>query len=166
LGCSEEVLVWSVCSLVALLVSLWLIVRGLTVPVSVWSAFPMVVFLLMGNPLREHLSQGQLNLALLALLTGAWAAERSGRPGVAGIFLGVATALKLFPGFLFLYFALMKQWRLVLAGGLALLAVSALTVGILGVESYQAYVSDVLPRIEWFRAGWNNSSLVGFWSKL
>ncbi|MBX6315121.1 MAG: hypothetical protein IRY99_19760, partial [Isosphaeraceae bacterium] len=55
---------------------------------------------------------------------------------------------------------------LVGAGALALAALTGLTVVVLGPETYRAYIQDVLPEIHWFRVGWNNASLMGFWSRL
>jgi hypothetical protein len=37
---------------------------------------------------------------------------------------------------------------------------------VLGAGTYRDYVRDVLPEIDWFRVSWNNSSLLGFWSRL
>ena len=36
----------------------------------------------------------------------------------------------------------------------------------IGIGTYESYLREVLPRVAWFRAAWNNVSLVGFWSKL
>jgi hypothetical protein len=51
------------------------------------------VLVLLYSPFRQQFSQGQLNAVLLLLITGAWAAERSARPGLAGVLLAVATAV-------------------------------------------------------------------------
>jgi hypothetical protein len=162
----DAVLAWNLISLVALCGSLLLVMRELRMPLSPWSVIPLLVLLMMCVPLWIHLAFGQLGLVLLLLITATWVAERSGRPGLAGVLLGVATAIKLFPGFLFLYFAVRRQWRALAAGALSLAAVTLLTASILGVEAYRTYVQEVLPQVSWFRAGWNNASVLGFWSKL
>jgi hypothetical protein len=109
---------------------------------------------------------GQWNLFLLLLVTGAWAADRTGRPGLAGSLLGVATAIKLFPGLFLVYFALRRRWSLVTSGIITLSALTGATAAVLGVDSYRVYCGEVLPEIQWFRVGWSNPSLVGFWSRL
>jgi hypothetical protein len=166
LSYSHALLAWNVLSLGALAASLWLIVRGLQIPFAGWSLLPILVLLWICLPLREHIIQGQLNLLILLLLTGTWTLDRSGRPFWAGTLLGVATVLKLFPGFLCVYFALRRQWTLLAGGFVAILFLSALTGAVLGFGTYAVYAQDVLPQVEWFRAGWNNASLTGFWSKL
>src|SRR6266568_5970984 len=97
-------LVWNLISLLALLASLELVRRGLGIALSIAAVFPALSLMLLCTPLFEQLQQGQLNLILLLLIVGSWSAERSGRPRLAGACLGTATALKLFPGFLILYF--------------------------------------------------------------
>jgi alpha-1,2-mannosyltransferase len=162
----DAVLVWNLVSLAALLASVCLIVQALKVPFSIWSIVPIVTLLFLCYPLREHLIEGQINLVLLLLLTGTWVAERSGRDVWAGILLGTATAIKLFPALLLLYFVLRRQWRTVASTLVSLAAITALTALVLGMETFQDYVREVLPRVAWFRVGWSNASLPGFWSKL
>jgi hypothetical protein len=162
----DAVLVWNLLSLAALGISLLWVMRGLRIPVSVWSLLPLLALFLMSVPLWVHAFYGQLGLVLLLLITGTWAAERSGKQAWAGALLAAATAIKLFPGFLFLYFVVRRQWRAVLVGVLALIALTLVTAAVLGTESYRSYVEEVLPRVRWFRAGWHNASIPGFWAKL
>jgi hypothetical protein len=162
----DAVFVWNLLSLGALGVSLWLVGRELKISWPLWSLFPAVALLLLCNPLRQQVNHGQLNLVLLLLLTGTWVAYRSGRPVWAGYLLAAATAVKLFPGFFFLFFALQRQWKIVIVGIISLAILTGLTAAILGVETYQSYIQDVLPQLQRFRSDWINASLVGFWSKL
>ncbi len=159
-------LAWNLVSLAALVASLWIVQRQLKIPLTAWSLAPLAGLFLLCYPLGEQIRMGQLTLILLLLLTGTWAAERSERPWLAGALLGSAMCIKLFPGFLFLYYALRGRWRVVAAGLVTAAALTDLTVLILGLESYRSYFVEVLPSIQWFRAGWNNDSLWGFWSRL
>jgi hypothetical protein len=163
---SDAFLAWALLSLAALALSLWIVVRQLGIRFTAWSLLPLVTLLLICSPFRQHMNQGQINLILLPLITGAWAAERSGRPGWAGVFLGLATAIKLFPGFLFVYYLLRGRWKVLWAGALSFLAVTGLTVAVLGVGTYHEYVVNVLPEVGHFRDFWLNASLPGLWSKL
>jgi hypothetical protein len=162
----EAFFAWSLFSLAALVVSLAVVVRQLGIAFSPWLLVPAATLLLLCNPLRQQINQGQLNLVLLLLITGAWAADRTGRPWQAGVWLGLATAVKLIPGFLFLYFLLRRQWKPVVAGIGAFVATTVLTAAVLGLETYQSYVTDVIPKVAEWRSGWNNSSLPGLWNKL
>jgi hypothetical protein len=156
---------WNLISLAALAVSMWLIGRGLGLKPEPWLILPAIALLLICNPLRQQVNQGQLNLVLLLLFTMIWIAESSGRQRWAGVLLGTATAIKLFPGFLFLYFLLRRRWTTVVVGVGAFAAATTLTIVILGVETYETYLSQVLPQVSVYRNLWINASLAGFWTK-
>ena len=157
---------WNLISLAALATSLWIVRHQLRIPLSPWSISPVVTLLLLCFPLWEQCRLGQRTLVLLLLVTGTWGAERSGHPWLAGSLLGTAAAIMLFPGFLLLYYALRGRWRVVAAGFIAIAGLTGLTAIVLGADCYRNYFSNVLPGIQWFRVGWNNDSLWGFWSRL
>ncbi len=163
---SSATLAWNLLSLLALGISLWLLCRGLSVGFSPWALLPLVALLLLCSPFRQQMNQGQLNLVLLLLLTLVWAAARTGRPIWAGVFLGVATAFKIFPGFLLLHFAVQKRWNIVASALIALVSITALTAAVLRPVTYTTYVADVLPQVNEFRCDWMNSSVVGLSTKL
>ncbi|MBI5758942.1 MAG: DUF2029 domain-containing protein [Planctomycetales bacterium] len=162
----NAVLAWNVLSLLLLAASLHWLVRELGIPFKAWSVMPMVTILLLSNPFRQQVNQGQFNLLLLFLLLAIWLAARSEKAWLAGTLLAVATAVKLFPGFLFLYFLLRRDWRIVAVGvtGVAVIGVAAGFA--LGWESYRTYVTEVLPQVNAYRGGWLNASLVGFCTRL
>ena len=159
-------LAWNVASLLMLAACFGIVTRQLGVPFSAWSVGPVVVLLLLCHPLWEQLRQGQLSLILLFLITGTWAAERSGRPLLAGMLLGTALSIKLIPGFLLLYYVWRGQWRVVASGLGTLALVTLSTATLFGLDAYRTYLQEVLPEVQRFRAGWDNLSLWGFWSRL
>lgn len=163
---ADAALVWNLATLALFALSLWLVARGLRIGFAAWSVFPLVAMLLICNPFRMHILQGQLSIILVVLVTGAWAAERTGRPGLAGALLGAATAFKLFPGFLVVYFAWQKQWRVVAAAAVSFAVLTGVTMAVLGVGAYRDYVNHVLPSLDKFRSSWINASVVGWWFKL
>jgi hypothetical protein len=149
----------------ALGASLWMLVRELEIPFSLRSLLPTYTMLMACSPLCTHLHEGQLGLVLLVLILGAWASDRSGRPVLTGLLLGTATAIKIFPGFLFYGFALRRQWRVLSAGAATLAAWTLLTVSTLGSQAYCDY-SVILSTLGRWRSAYYNLSLFGFWSKL
>jgi hypothetical protein len=159
-------LAWNIASLAMLGMSLWIVIRELQISLPYWSAVPALAALLLCRPLLQQLIHGQLNLVLLLLLTAAWAADRRDRPAWAGALVGTAAAIKLFPAFLFLYFAFRGRWKALTAGALMLALLTGLTIALFGPETYRIYIQEVLPQIEKFRTSWFNASLVGLWTKL
>ena len=159
-------LVWNLASLPMLMLSVLLVSRGLKIPFAPWSIFPVTVLILLCGPLHQQMRQAQLNLVLLPLVCGAWVAERSGRPRLAGALLGAAAAIKIFPAFLLAYYALRRRWAVVASGVVVLGLLTGLTAALFGWEAHRAYIRVVLPEIYWFRVCWNNNSLAGFWYRL
>ncbi len=162
----DAALAWNLLSLACLVASLWLMGRELAVTAPWWAVFPAIALALLCNPLRQQVNLGQLNLLLLLLFVGIWASARNGRPWLAGGLLGLATAVKLFPGFLFLYFALRRQGKVVAAGTASFLMLTALTAAVMGAGAYRTYVAEALPRNERSHSGWKNASIPGLWKKL
>jgi alpha-1,2-mannosyltransferase len=68
-------------------------------------------------PLQTNFEHLNMNPLLLALVVAAAADLREGRETRAGVWVGLATALKLFPGLLLAYLAFRRRWRGVAVGG-------------------------------------------------
>lgn len=166
LSYSNAWLLWSLFSLLCLGLSVWQFRRFHPSALTLWSLLPCTALLLWCNPFRQQMNQGQLNLVLLLLLAGTWAADRSERPWLAGSLLGAAMAFKLFPGYLFLYFAARRQWRPLAAGIATFLVLTVATMAVLGTQCYYDYAMIAVPSLEKYRVYWQNISLAGLWHKL
>jgi hypothetical protein len=140
--------------------------RELGIRLSLWCVIPSTTLLLVCYPFRLHLEQGQLAIALLALVIGAWVADRNGRPALAGSLLATATAIKLFPGFLFVFFLVRRRWRALAGGALTLIVLALATAAVLGGDIFAVYIREILAGVGDFRSGWGNVSLPGVWFKL
>ena len=158
---------WNLISLAALAGSLWLVLRQTGLPFSPWSLAPLMTFLLLCVPLRVHLYFGQLGARATAADQRARGQRGPiGKTGAGRHATGGCHGNKTVPRFLFLYLVLRRRWPAVRAGALSLMAFTMLTAAVLGWGTYRSYVLEVMPKISWFRAGWNNASIPGFWSKL
>jgi hypothetical protein len=65
-------------------------------------------------------------------------------PMLAGLCLGVFVPIKYYPVMILAAFALHKQWRVVLAGGIAIAGVTLVSIGVLGWQVHQIFVVDVI----------------------
>ncbi len=153
---------WNLLTFPLFLLSVWLILRELKVPLAIWSIFPAVTLLLLCRPITIHLAQGQLNFPILFLLTLAWVADRRGKPGWAGVAAGIATGLKLYPGFIFVYFLFGRRWQALFTGVLAFAAVNGIALAVLGAGEFRTYMREVVPSLQNYRSSWRNVSLSGF----
>ena len=165
----DALVVWHVVSLMCFVAGAWLFVRELTIRASwswAWWILPGLAFLALCNPWRQQFNQGQLNGVLFLLLIGTWIANRRGYAIWSGGLIGVAAAIKIFPGFLLLYLLLRREIRGVVVGLATLGLVMLLTALVLGTQTYRDYVEVVLPGLSQFRCSWVNESVVGFWHRL
>lgn len=80
----------------------------------------------------QNLGQASM-LILTCFLLALWFLRR-GRPELAGVMLTIATLIKIFPVFLLLYFALRRQWRVVLGALGSLLILLAGMVAVVGLS--------------------------------
>jgi hypothetical protein len=161
---SRAVLVWNVISLVALLGSLVIVAMVLPVPRALFlPGLALVPFCL---PVLGNLQMGQINMVLCLLLTTMWALERSGRANIAGSVLGLATAIKLFPAYLSIYYAAQQRNRPLGIALLSFLSLTLITALILGEDAYHDYITIVLPWNAEFRIFGYNISIAGLWHKL
>ncbi len=160
----DAVLVWNLLSLTTLAVSLVVIGRELGCPAAAIGP----LFLLAGfcHPVYANIHLAQWGIALGGLLVGAWVMDRRGRPALAGALIGLAMALKLFPGFLLILFVVRGQWRAVAAAIATMAAATLVTAWVLGPSVYLEYVRDVLPGQREFWGIAFNFSLNGYWHKL
>jgi len=164
LGYPNAVFVWNMISLTAFIASLSIIASKLPLPCTTLP--PTLALLPFCLPVLGNIQMGQLTLILGFLVTVMWALERSDRMGTAGLILGAATAIKLFPGYLAVYYLARRQFRALLAASLSFLLLTLMTVLVLGADTYRDYANVVLPRLETFQGFGYNFSFAGFWHKL
>jgi hypothetical protein len=163
LGYRDAHLAWNLVTTPMLLLAVALAVRELCVPVRWWHLVQVAAVLIWAEPVQATILYGQLNFVLALLLTLAWVFDRRGRQVPAGVCVGLAAGLKLFPAFVFVYFLFSGRWKGLLAGVLAVAAVNAAAVAVFGVGAYQDYARDVLPDLKRWEGTWPNVSLNGLW---
>jgi len=129
---------------------LWLMVNiALLLVVGRWLRLSVLGRLALAAwpPLWCLLSIGQLELAMLALVMLGWRAAARGRDGMAGIWLGVVAAVKLYPALLLVPFAARRRVRLVMVavGMFALSQLGSLVA--VGPAGVVRYYGEVLPAV-------------------
>ncbi len=112
-----------------------------------WLAALIALAFVNWRPFWESLSGLQLEPLILLLLTLSFLALRRGPGLLAGVPIGIAAALKVYPAALLLYFALRRQGRVVigiLLGGCAAMALSAL---VLDPKYWVEFCVRILPHL-------------------
>ena len=147
-------------SLAALALTLVLLGRGLEWQLARRQWLILVLAVLGAEPVVTSLRSGQTGLLLGALMVAGWYALKRGRPLTAGVAVGLATGLKLFPGLLLIYFLLRQRKAFVAAAGTLL--VLALLVGTLtGWHTFAEYAATTRGVVDKYAQYPNNLSLLG-----
>ena len=127
-------------SIVCLVCSIILLMRILS-----WSFVDTAVFtLLSGYALLNALRFGQPYVLVSASCILGYYLYGRGRPLLSGICFGLFTPLKYFPIVILIYFAFRREWKVVLGGAAAILAVATASVAILGWKVHAEFLSAVL----------------------
>ncbi|MFH1300355.1 MAG: glycosyltransferase family 87 protein [Planctomycetota bacterium] len=159
-------LAWNLTSIAMLCLIVFWIVKGLEIQMTAWTTLALVTLLLACDPLQQSLIQGQPNLLLTLLIVGAWRAGRAGNSVVSGMCLGIATAVKIYPAYLFLYFLVRRDGRALAGGAISFALITLITAAVFGVDAYRDYLTVVLPSISDITNNWGNASLLAFWERL
>ena len=117
-------------------------------------------------PLLSSNLTGTMNAILLLLLTVAWAAWQRQRDVAAGVMVGVAAVIKLFPLALVPYLAWRRHWRLLAALGVAVLGGVLLGFAVTSVKHNIYYFHEMLPHLAAGTGYRENQSLAGFTARL
>ena len=119
----------------------WCLVRGYR-HAGRWTPVVLAVAAV-AQPLQSNFQHLNINLVPLALVVLAIADLEQGREMRAALWIGVATALKGYPGAIFLYFLMRGRWRPLVAGVAAAVGLTFLVVipaGFCGAVNVSDYV--------------------------
>jgi len=102
----------------------------------------LVVAVFVFAPVVGELVMGNIHLVILGLLAGAWmAAERRTRHGetAAGVLIGVAALIKIFPGLIILWFLLTGRTRAAAVAIVTVVVLALATLPIVGLGPWLEY---------------------------
>jgi alpha-1,2-mannosyltransferase len=94
-------------------------------------------------PFQAHIALGQLSLLVIACLIGCWMSLRHGRDGLAGVLLGLACLIKMYPGVFLFYLLWRRRWRAAASATATGLAGMLLTLLLVGPDDILRYFTQV-----------------------
>lgn len=156
---------WGLGLLAAYLLSGWLLLRALG-----WRSLRSLTLFVLGSVFWQALTLdiGEQNFGQLLtfLLVGSWLLERRGRVGRAGVLLGLAGLLKVWPAVLLLLALVQGKWRVAWSGALTLVGGTLVSLAVLGPGAYAAYLGPVRANEVYWMPKDANISLVGALTRL
>jgi hypothetical protein len=110
-----------------------------------WRVIDSALFILLsGWALRSGLRLGHPYILISTCCLLGYHLYLKRLPWLAGLCLGLFVPIKYFPVAILAGFALNRQWRVVLGGGIAAAAVVLVSIGVLGWKVHQIFLLDVL----------------------
>jgi alpha-1,2-mannosyltransferase len=155
----EALIAWTWAGLVLFVVTSAVSLRALGWRWRWLPALAALVYLLAWAPSAAFSLTAQVSFLLMLPVTMAWLARRRGRSRAAGVWLGVAAAMKPFLLIFLPYFAIRRDREATLAMASTVAVVFAAGVLVFGVEAYLEWARQ-LPRITW-SAHYFNASFTG-----
>jgi hypothetical protein len=131
---------WLIVNLGLLIITLWFLRLVTWLP---WRRILLIA--LLSFPLRVNFMFGQYYVLLLFLLTLSCLLYLRQRRFTAGVLVGLATGLKIFPIVYLLYFLRKRDWRAFTGGIVASVGSFAVSVLVFGREIHRVYLAQVLP---------------------
>ncbi len=136
-------LVWESGSLLLLLVALGYMGRIIGYPRQWWRRALLLVCVYASFPITDALWLGTWGMVIAALEIMAWYCARQGAQRRAGIFLGIALALRWQPLVLLLYIIAQRRWRVVAYTLITGAVCSAAACVVFGVRSFVEFARMV-----------------------
>lgn len=137
-------ILWGALSIVLLFVCIFIVARGLELKLGLWWLI-LPGMMLSWYPFVAHVALGQWSLIIATLIFGAWLAMKKGKDNSAGLLLGVAAAIKLFPGIFGLYLLVQRRWRALAFMMLAFSSCTLVSLAVVGFNDFRAFIySDIL----------------------
>jgi hypothetical protein len=162
--------IWTWCAAISLPLSLYLLLRTVPPSVQVRAAVVISVGLALAMtsayPVFLQFHHGNVHLALLFLLASAFAAERRGWDRLSGALVGISGAIKLFPGFMGVYFLVTKRYRSAAVAALTFTALQVVATAVFGTAAFTEFVERALPEINEYRGMFADVSVHSLWWKL
>ncbi|HEX9370590.1 MAG TPA: glycosyltransferase family 87 protein, partial [Roseiflexaceae bacterium] len=121
-----------------------------------------MLILLNFRPMTDTMAFGQIDLALLLILTVALWALRSERDVLAGALIALGTLFKIYPVLLLAFLVAKRRWRGLIGFALGMLLLNGAAVAVMGWEMHRVYLLDVLPRIGGTTSWVENQTISGF----
>lgn len=155
---AASIVFWSGISIVAGILSLWLLQKKIFPAASPIKKLALGLAFFIYYPTYATIHFGQITLILLPFIVGAWLADREKRPYLAALLLGIAASVKPFFGLFLVYFLLRCEWRKIF------LFISTVIAGLIipsfffGKETLLSY-HEVLQQVTWLSSSWNASVL-------
>jgi hypothetical protein len=125
-----------------------------------------IIILINFRPFADTIAFGQIDLALLLILTLALWALRAERNLLAGALIALGALFKIYPVLLLAFCVIKRRWLALLGFALGMLVLNGVALAVMGWEMHRVYLFEVLPRIGGSTAWVENQTIAGVLARL
>ncbi|MFB3895817.1 MAG: glycosyltransferase family 87 protein [bacterium] len=118
------------------------------------------------SPVISTLFKGQANVLILVLLGLSLLYFYRNRQYLSGIILGIATMIKILPGFLIIYWLWKREYKLAIAAIATIITISLLTILILGLPMHITWVKQTIRYSQYIQTHWNYQGNISLFAML
>ena len=113
-----------------------------------WVGAILILFLMLAwYPVMVDLLYGQLTILLTTLILAALLASRKDQKILAGVLIGLSVAIKMFTWPLIVYFAVKKDWRMVVSSCITVVGLNLIALFVIGIGPISDYYLRVMMQI-------------------
>ena len=134
--------IWIIFNLIFLFVTTLIIIKQMKLNEE-WLPLSLILILLF-QPLYANISFGQIYIFIFCLLVFAWFAYQAGNEKLAGVLIGFVFIVKTAALFMPILFLIKKKWKALMWFVLTVLCLIFLTLPILGLDPWLAYLNTLL----------------------
>ena len=144
--------VWTVLTIIAYICMGIIILRVQNIKISFHWNFLLLGIALTWYPFLIHISMGQINILISLIIIMSWAFLRRKQEFMGGFLLGLACALKIFPGIFILFLVLRKRWTATIVMIGTIIAGFIISALVIGPKEVMYYFTNVISQDskEWF----------------
>ena len=118
------------------------------------------------TPVIATLSKGQANILILVLLgLSLWLFFRK-HHYLSGIILGITTMIKIFPGFLILYWLWKREYGIAFSAVITILIIFLATIGLLGLPMHIDWIKQTMHYAQYIRDHWTHQANISLYAFL
>jgi len=136
-------MLWNVFSLLIYVGLVLLLLQSYGLLTARWLRLSSV--LLLWEPFTSSIFLGQLSVALSFAIIFSHLLLQIGRDRLAGVLLGLATLVKLYPGLILLYLVSQRRWRCSVVFVVTLISGLLMMILSMGSETLMYYIRNVIP---------------------
>lgn len=158
---------WGLFAIAGFYASIWIVMAELKISLRFDYKFLIAGLALSWYPLQAQVALGQLSIVISLCLISSWVLLRRGKEGRAGLLIGLACLIKLFPSLILALMLFQKRWRAFLFALCTLFAGLFVTFLLVEPADILKYVTKIAPADARLYATYPlNLSLFGVWNRL